>query len=109
MPDKRALRKILIEGILWQSRLKTQRFHCQGLSLIPGQGTKIAPATWHAWSKKKRERERDRKTQQLKRTRDEALAELPHQVECHHLFLLFLSRIFRGQEKLGWEAGKREQ
>lgn len=69
MPDKRALRKILIEGILWQSRVKTQCFHCQGLSLIPGQRTKIAPATWHAWSKKKK-KERERQREKLNSWRE---------------------------------------
>ena len=42
--------------------VKTQCFRCQGLSLIPGQGTKIPQATWHAWSKKKKKkREREKK------------------------------------------------
>ena len=34
--------------------VKTWHFHCQGLGLIPGQGTKILQAEWQDQKKKKR-------------------------------------------------------
>ena len=40
--------------------VRTWHFHCQGLGLIPGQGTKILQAEWHG-QKKKKEFHRDRK------------------------------------------------
>ena len=44
--------KILLKGIPWQSRVRTQHFHCQSLGSVAGWGTKILKAVWHSQKKK---------------------------------------------------------
>ena len=39
-------------GVPWLSSGWTWHFHCRGLGLIPGQGTKIQQATWHGQIKR---------------------------------------------------------
>ena len=53
-PLKRLHKKILSWEFPGGPVVRTRRFHCCGLSSIPGQGTKIPQAAWHGQKKKKK-------------------------------------------------------
>ena len=52
------LLKVKNVGIPGGPVVRTQHFHCRGLRVIPGKGTKITQALQHGRKKKKKKKER---------------------------------------------------